>query len=284
MDVREVFGEIAARIVPEVARYRSRIQDLAIEVKSDKTLLTEADQSVQMSILRTIRRHDDSAFLIAEETHGLPVGRVDSRYCWIVDPIDGTREFVAPGSREFCTAICVLDDQVPVAALVLAHELGARGSALKIEAFHGSVMVNGNGVPDRRIRDSAVPRCLSLTRSSGTEPPDHESRAREAGCAIKIRTTSQTLDLVRTALDLSSWSDSAQDGFDLFYRPNQKIWDGAPGIFINLCAGRVATDFDGSSLVPFRLASLLLGGMTLPHCIVGRQEHVEWFRSLGHPA
>ncbi len=46
MDVREVFGEIAARVVPEVARYRSRIQDLAVEVKSDKTLLTEADQSV----------------------------------------------------------------------------------------------------------------------------------------------------------------------------------------------------------------------------------------------
>lgn len=212
----------------------------------------------------------------------MPTGSIEDALCWIVDPIDGTREFISPESREFCTAICVLEAMQPVAALVVAHELGRNRAPLvfRANAEASRLTVNDDYIESRLGRPSSPPRCLSLTRSSGTTPPSYETAAESAGCRIKTRTTSQTLDLMRTALNLTPWTDSDLGGFDLFYRPNQKIWDGAPGILFNLIAGGVAVDGKGRQLTPFHLKQIREHDMIQPACVVGSRDCVEWFCRL----
>src|SRR5687768_10386360 len=109
-----------------LAGYRSR-RSLRVEQKPDNTLLSEADVAVQTQIIQCVRAFDPDAFIVAEEgsrSQGLlhavdPGGRV-----WVIDPIDGTAQFVIGEGREFCSVVCLIEDRKPVAAFVLAPELG----------------------------------------------------------------------------------------------------------------------------------------------------------------
>lgn len=125
--IDQLWAHLNAELVPTFSRYREWIADLPVEVKADKTLLTEADIAVQNSIIEAIRAMEPSAVVIAEEDERADVrtevlqasGRV-----WVIDPIDGTAEFVRGDRIEFCSVVCLLEDWQPSAAFVLAPELG----------------------------------------------------------------------------------------------------------------------------------------------------------------
>lgn len=135
--VTTLWTQLEQQLQPVFADYRSRLAELPIEVKADRTLLTEADIAVQALIIDAIRTLEPGAVVIAEEDDRTEVreevltsgGRV-----WVVDPIDGTAEFVRPGHIEFCSVVCLLEDWQPAAAFVLAPELGKDGTPILITA------------------------------------------------------------------------------------------------------------------------------------------------------
>lgn len=127
MNIDQLWDELATDLEQEFRAYRSRLKDLNISVKADKTLLTEADVAIENLIIDRIRRIDPDPVVVAEEDERTAVRKevLDSPgRIWIIDPIDGTAEFVKPLGKEFCSVVCVLEDLVPVAAFVLAPELG----------------------------------------------------------------------------------------------------------------------------------------------------------------
>ena len=65
-----------------------------------------------------------------------------------------------------------------------------------------------------------------LTRSKDEPSRSLESGLAKIGYQLKTRTTSQTLDMVRTALDIAEFTDPPLPQFRLFVRTNQKVWDG----------------------------------------------------------
>jgi myo-inositol-1(or 4)-monophosphatase len=85
-----------------IARSMSRLDSLKIDTKGRNDFVTDIDRQAEADIIATIRRaHPDHAFL-AEES-----GRSgDSEYVWIIDPLDGTTNFLH-GFPTFAVSIAV---------------------------------------------------------------------------------------------------------------------------------------------------------------------------------
>lgn len=274
-DVGSLWKTLDEQLLPLLRRYRRNLASLQVDTKADNTLLSEADLATQTAIIETIGRHFPGSRFVAEEDEAeLPSAGEPT---WIIDPIDGTSEFVAPRGREFCSVVCLLEDGVPTAAYVLAPELGVDRSPITIH-WSGEVTVNGQAaIP---LSPTMSPRRASVTRSKNSSARKFEIDLAAAGCVMKTRTTSQTLDMVRTCVDLSAWTQAPESQFGLFYRPNQKVWDGVAGIGLATAMGRTATD--GRGITPLPLAEEFLNQREpiFPETIAGDPNCVRWFVEL----
>ncbi len=84
---------------------------IAAEYKSGHDPVTEADKEVNAVLQRELPRGEEGWF--SEESVD-DLSRLSKRALWIVDPLDGTREFVA-GIPEFCVSIAYVEDHHAVA-------------------------------------------------------------------------------------------------------------------------------------------------------------------------
>lgn len=274
-DVGSLWKALDEQLLPLLRRYRRNLASLQVDTKADNTLLSEADLATQTAVIETIGRHFPGSRFVAEEDEAeLPSSGEPT---WIIDPIDGTSEFVAPDGREFCSVVCLLEGGVPTAAYVLAPELGADRSSIAIH-WAGEVTVNGQSA--KPLSPTASPRRASVTRSKNSTARKFEIDLADAGCVMKTRTTSQTLDMVRTCIDLSAWTQAPESQFDLFYRPDQKVWDGAAGIGLTTAMGRTATDGRGITPVPLAQEFLNQREPIFPETITGDPNCVRWFVEL----
>lgn len=101
--------------------YRSR--DFSIERKADNTEVTEFDRATELAI-STILRNDRPTHGIYGEEHGIS-GPADAEFQWVIDPIDGTTNFVR-GIPVWGSLIALVHDEIPVLGVVSAPALGFR--------------------------------------------------------------------------------------------------------------------------------------------------------------
>jgi 3'(2'), 5'-bisphosphate nucleotidase len=282
-DLDELWSALATEVGDVLRRHRDRLDALPVHTKADDTLLTDADLEAERLITDRIREFDPDAVVIAEED-----GRTDARdevaepgrLIFVIDPIDGTAEFVQAGHREFASVVGVLRDLRPVAAFVLAPELGYRGTPVVITADRTAGTVRVNGVELAGRAPATGPRWASVTRRTGVQPRAFEAELEAAGYRIKTGTTSQTLDMVRTAIDLSPYSDAVPANFDLFYRPRQKVWDGLAGLCLGETVGLRSTDRTGAPRLPVDVAMLRAPVPTFGATVLGVPEAVEAFLAM----
>lgn len=103
----------AARRAGAAIRDIYKRENLAVVHKADdKGPLTEADLASDRIIADAIRAAFPADPILSEETVDSPA-RLASRRCWIVDPLDGTREFTM-GMPEFCVSIGFVVDEKPL--------------------------------------------------------------------------------------------------------------------------------------------------------------------------
>src|ERR1700734_3699994 len=110
--VKETLERIHAAL--EAARaVLSRFTPGAIETeyKVGHDPVTEADRAVDAILRKTLLRADEG--WLSEETVD-DFTRLDKQRVWVVDPLDGTREFVQ-GIPEFCVSIAMVENGIPVA-------------------------------------------------------------------------------------------------------------------------------------------------------------------------
>jgi 3'(2'), 5'-bisphosphate nucleotidase len=281
MNIDQIFEEISNTSLTLLRKYREQLSDIKVSIKEDRTFLTEADTKIQKSIIEIIRGHDSKSNIIAEENIGAHESQKEFDSTWIIDPIDGTKEFINKEAKEYCTAICFLKSGTPIASLIVSPELGDNDNPLIIKA--GSepkkIIVNGK-VLAGKTKINMIPQRVSATRSIGTDPRLFENKLLEHNCEIKTRTTSQTIDLVRVAANVLEWPIKDFGCFDIFYRNNQKIWDGAPGILLNKIAGNICINENGDEFIAFSRDFLKENPPIIPLSIVGKPEHVEWFKEI----
>lgn len=265
--LREVWGRLTAELLPILSAYRAQLADLDIAVKADDTLLSEADIAVQERVVALISTFEPAARIIAEEGGvRLDEGSVAAGRVWVIDPIDGTAEFVKPEGREFCTVVTVLSDGTPDACYVLAPELGEGRSPVAITLDGAGALPMVNGESARLPQIGGVSIAASATRSASRPARAFEAVAEQRGIGLKTRTTSQTLDMVRTCVDLRG--AAGLGSFAWFYRERQKLWDGVAGIALASASGRAAVDLGGSPLAPIGSQLLREGEPTFATTVV----------------
>src|SRR5690625_7309233 len=100
---------------------RFKAQDLQVSTKPDLTEVTDADQAAEQLVRSQLARSRSRDQVIGEEfgTTG------SSARQWVIDPIDGTRNFVR-GVPVWATLIGLVEDGQPVIGLVSAPSLSRR--------------------------------------------------------------------------------------------------------------------------------------------------------------
>lgn len=111
-------AEVIAEKAAEIARGYFRGQ-LQVELKADESPVTQADKAVEQMVRDYLTEHFSDHGILGEE-HGTKHG--DSRYLWVVDPIDGTRSFLT-GHPLFGFLLALLDNGDPILGIIGAPAL-----------------------------------------------------------------------------------------------------------------------------------------------------------------
>jgi histidinol-phosphatase len=208
--------------------------DLHVDTKPDLTPVTDADRSVEESLRATLsaERPDDS--VLGEEFGGTAVftGRQ-----WVIDPIDGTKNFVR-GVPVWATLIGLLHDGVPTAGAVSAPALQRRWWA---GAGEGAFTTFAGG-PARRISVSSVADLESASLSFSSL-----SGWAELGLRDRFIELTDTVWRVRAYGDFLSYCLLAEGAVDIAAEPEVSLWDLAALDIVVREAGGAFTNLAGAS-------------------------------------
>lgn len=98
-------------------------KDFAVEFKGDQSPLTEADKGAHYIIVAGLEKLGLAIPILSEEGKHLPYDeRKNWEYFWLVDPLDGTKEFVKKND-EFTVNIALIHKDTPVLGVVYAPAL-----------------------------------------------------------------------------------------------------------------------------------------------------------------
>ncbi|MBN8728569.1 MAG: 3'(2'),5'-bisphosphate nucleotidase CysQ [Xanthomonadales bacterium] len=156
---------IAVRAAEAIlAVYRS---DFAVERKADHSPLTGADLAAHRVILDGLRELTPGWPILSEESADIPWPERSrwSRY-WLVDPLDGTREFVKRNG-EFTVNIALIDGHRPVLGVV-QRPVGGELACAWQGGGAWSLAQDGSRLP-LRTRPRATPVVVAGSRSHGAE-------------------------------------------------------------------------------------------------------------------
>jgi 3'(2'), 5'-bisphosphate nucleotidase len=108
--------------------------DFGVRGKADASPVTEADVRAETLILDALRKLTPQIPVIAEESVSAGnVPAIGARF-WLVDPLDGTKEFISRNG-EFTVNIALVEEGTPTLGVVLAPALGRLYAGSGTEAF-----------------------------------------------------------------------------------------------------------------------------------------------------
>jgi 3'(2'), 5'-bisphosphate nucleotidase len=226
--VREI-AQRAGRVVMEV--YST---DFAVRGKNDASPVTEADERAEAVIVAALQALTPDIPIVAEEA--VAAGRtpdVGARF-WLVDPLDGTKEFISRNG-EFTVNIALVQDGEPVLGVVYAPALdrmfaGAVGADCYVEDRQGR----------RDIRCRAVPAAgltVVASRSHG-----------DAAALDSFLNGRKVASLTNAGSSLKLCLIAAGEA-DLYPRLGRTMeWDIAAGHAVLSAAGGCVTDLAGTAL------------------------------------
>jgi 3'(2'), 5'-bisphosphate nucleotidase len=116
--LRDACSDFARAAAREIMRIYAG--DLGERTKADKSPVTDADQAAEEIIVRELRALTPDTPVVAEEE--MAAGRVpvlNGGPFWLVDPLDGTKEFIKRNG-EFTVNIALIEDGKPTLGIVLA--------------------------------------------------------------------------------------------------------------------------------------------------------------------
>jgi histidinol-phosphatase len=213
------------------ASFRDR--DLVIESKPDMTLVSAADRSAEETIRKHLAALRPNDGVLGEE-FGETVGTSGLR--WVLDPIDGTHNYVR-GIPVWASLIAAERDGAAVVGVVSAPALGRRWYASR---GHGAFVVIGGDMADDRLHVSGVKALGDAQLSSGWDEmlfdPKYQALAKQCW---RTRGFGDFWSLVLVA----------EGAVDIALEPGYH-WDlAAPNLIVEEAGGRV-TDIKGGPSIP----------------------------------
>jgi len=225
----------AARSAGEkIVRAGDRLDLVKVEEKAQNDYVSEVDRNAEQEIISAISRAYPEHGFICEESDAI---REDSEYVWVIDPLDGTTNFLR-GIPHYAVSIACLHkgklEHAVVYNPVTREEFTAsRGAGAQINgrrirvtgltSLEGALI--GTGIPFRAHKDEMLPSYLKTLGELASKT----AGIRRPGSA---------------ALDLAYVAAGRYDGF---WEMGLQQWDMAAGALLVLEAGGLVSDFSGGN-------------------------------------
>ena len=209
--------------------------DFSIRDKADASPVTEADERAERTIVEALAALTPGVPIVSEEAAAL--GRMPSvgERFWLVDPLDGTKEFISRNG-EFTVNIALIEQGSPVIGVVFAPALGRL-----FAGAHGVGAFVEDGQTRRPIRCRLVPPeglTVLASRSHGDAAALDAFLAGKKVAALRAAGSSLKLCLV------------AAGEADLYPRLGRTMeWDIAAGDAVLRAAGGCVRTLDGKMLL-----------------------------------
>ena len=186
------------------------IENLQVSVKGPSDFVTSADFNVEKILIEELTKSKKNFSFLSEES-GL-IKNKDKKNMWIIDPIDGTSNFLH-GIPHFAISIALQSDNEIVSGLIF--------DPIKNEMFYAEKN-NGSYLNNKRIKVSKrknIDECLFAT--NGKKFKDVKLHNRKSGSA---------------ALDMAYVASGRYDGY---FQENLNLWDIAAGLILVKEAGGI---------------------------------------------
>ncbi len=208
-------------------------QPIAVQLKPDNTPLTTADALAHRLIEQSLRKLTPQVPVLSEESaHIEPEERLSWTDYWLVDPLDGTREFINQ-TGEFCICIAYIHNHEAIFGLVFdpihqTHYFTTQDGAVKLH--------NGIQTP---LHSHKTPRTLRVVIGHQSEThPQLRQHLQQQGA--------HQLHYLGSALKFCGIAEGIYDYYPHFGRCSE--WDSAAGGCILTYAGGQVVDGAGKPL------------------------------------
>ncbi len=238
--IESIIREVGATEV--MPRFR-KLADGDVEMKGVNDPVTVADKESERRLTEEFSKYLPGSVVVGEESFAKDksiMSRLDDGHpVWIIDPIDGTRNFVS-GTPEFAIMVALVVKRKPIASWIHDPNTGdtvmaEQGSGVwlrgkKLHLAAGNDLANTVGLVGARVKKFISDPSLMPT---GDKLPPIEI----GSCA--------GFDYPRLFAGEVSFAGSKlpRAGF-LFYR-HTNAWDHVPGMFLNQEAGGYSADWSG---------------------------------------
>ncbi len=213
-----------------------RAKGLDVREKADRSPVTEADETAEQIILAVLDEITPAIPVVAEESvarDGAP--EVGAPWFWLVDPLDGTKEFIA-GRDEFTVNIALIEDGSPIMGIVYLPALD--------ELYLG---IPGRGAW-RQQRDDTTSQAIAVRHPPAeglTVLASRSHRTPEVDAYLEHLTVAG-LRAVGSSLKFCVLASGGADLYPRFGRTME--WDTAAGDAVLRAAGGRVETIDGAPM------------------------------------
>ena len=243
-------AHLLADTADSISMARFRANDLRVESKPDLTPVTDADRAVEQALRSTLARARPRDSVLGEEFGRSEAAAGPGSRHWVIDPIDGTKNFVR-GVPIWGTLIALLEGDTPVAGLVSAPALGRRWwGATGLGAFAGKHQHAAT-----RIGVSRVGRLADASFCYSSFTGWAEIGRLEPMVELTLQSWRS-----RAYGDFYGYMLLAEGALDVMVEPELSLWDVAALIPIVTEAGGQITDLNGRTPAD-KTASIATNGL-----------------------
>lgn len=251
-------AEAAARAVAP-GMMRSFREGATVHHKSATELMSDADVEAERGIVEVIRETFPDHEVLGEETHR---GALDAEHLWVIDPIDGTNNFVH-GIPQFGISIAYVHRGVRTAGVVYHPSLDEMFSAVR----DGGAFLNGERIgvsPAASLAEAIGVTGFPYERGVPTRATlDAMGAFFEGGVQGMRRLGAASLDLCYVAAGR----------LEFYFEYDLKPWDFAAGaLLVEEAGGRITTP-DGAELPLARGGLLASNGVLHEECLAVVRAH-----------
>jgi myo-inositol-1(or 4)-monophosphatase len=224
----------ARRAATVINRASFDVERIAVTEKQHNDFVTDVDHAAEQAIVETLLKAYPDHAILAEESGASANLNDESEFAWIIDPIDGTTNFMH-GYPNYCVSIALQQRGIITQAVIYDPVRNDLFTASK----GGGAFLN-----DKRIRVTKHDRIANALLSSG-----HAAGPRALDEYMRMfQVMSERCQGIRNggsaALDLANVAAGRCDGF---YEKGLKAWDIAAGSLLVTEAGGICGEFNGES-------------------------------------
>lgn len=223
--------EIARSVGEFLKTEQANLRKSDIELKGTRNFVTHIDMEAEKMLVEKLKKLiPDATFLTEEGT----VDYTEGKYTWIIDPLDGTTNYVH-GDTPFSVSIALMKDKEVILGVVydpIAGELYTATEKGKAALNGEPIKVSTHNTLTNGYIGFGIPYSLDERGEKILKNAIEQFRK----CSFRIK-GSAAIELCYVACGRS----------DAYFHSGLSPWDVAAGAFILECAGGQCTDFSGGN-------------------------------------